>query len=71
TIPVEDPIRLQWIAEILYPNDIKKQTREVIKHTILMAYAYPISDTEIDNLLNLAENEYSANYSRFYCHQGE
>lgn len=65
TTPVEDPIRLQWLAEVLYPQLISRDVRTEIRETLQAAYHYRPSDEDIDRLLNIKENHFSAHYTRF------
>lgn len=64
SIPVEEPIRLQWLAETLYPQ-LPARTRNEIKETFLAAYGYTIDEEDIDQMLFLAENMGSHGYERF------
>lgn len=64
SIPVEDPIRLQWLAEILYPK-LPIRTREEVKETFFSAYGYTIDEDDIDRMLFLSENFGSHGYERF------
>lgn len=64
SVPVEDPIRLQWLAEILYPQ-LPARTREEVRETFLAAYAYSIGEEDIDRMLFLSENLDSHGYERF------
>ncbi|SHI08331.1 ABC transporter substrate-binding protein [Pollutimonas bauzanensis] len=66
SIPVEDPIRLQWLAEILYPQVMPATIRQEVVATILAAYDYRMSENDIDTLLNLQANQASQNYQRFF-----
>lgn len=65
SIPVEDPIRLQWLAEILYPEILPATTRQQIADTVMAAYDYRMSEDDIDTLLDLQANRASYAYQRF------
>lgn len=65
SIPVEDPIRLQWLAEILYPETLPATTRQQIAETVASAYGYRMSEDDIDTLLHLQANQASHAYRRF------
>ncbi|ODU59089.1 MAG: hypothetical protein ABT02_11840 [Comamonadaceae bacterium SCN 68-20] len=65
SIPVEDPIRLQWLAEILYPEVIPPMARQEVMATVMAAYGYRMSEDDIDELLNLQANLASRGYPRF------
>ncbi len=65
TAPVEDPIRLQWISEILYPDTVSARTREEARATFFAVYDYRLGNGDIDRMLYLPENAGSAGYERF------
>jgi iron complex transport system substrate-binding protein len=65
SIPVEDPIRLQWLAEILHPEVIPPMMRREVAETVMAAYGYRMSEDDIDELLNLRANLASQGYQRF------
>lgn len=65
SIPAEDPIRLQWLAEILYPEHLPPTARHEVAATVAAAYAYRMSEAEIDEVLNLPANQASQGYRRF------
>ncbi|MEJ0039505.1 MAG: ABC transporter substrate-binding protein [Gammaproteobacteria bacterium] len=64
--PVENSLKMQWIAELIYP-DMKPRMplRTAIRDAYRSAFAYEMSDDDIDALLRLDENRISANYRRF------
>lgn len=65
SIPVEDSIRLQWLAEILHPEAIPAMARQEVATTVMAAYGYRMSEDDIDELLNLQANLASRGYQRF------
>jgi iron complex transport system substrate-binding protein len=63
--PIEDPLLLTWMAEIIYPDIMPRRLREEYKETYQEVYHYSISDNEIDKAIYLDENRQSAGYDRF------
>ncbi|MEJ1960989.1 MAG: ABC transporter substrate-binding protein [Gammaproteobacteria bacterium] len=64
--PVENALLMQWIAELLYPDmKMRVPLRTAIRNAYRSAFAYEMSDDDIDALLRLDENGISANYQRF------
>ncbi len=64
-LPVEDPIRWQWLAEILHPDRVPPSMRAEVRETLQLAYHYTPTDADLDRLLRLQENAESAGYGRF------
>ncbi|MEJ1960992.1 MAG: ABC transporter substrate-binding protein [Gammaproteobacteria bacterium] len=63
---VEAPLLAQWIAELIYPGiTFRVPLRNAIRDAYREAYAYEMSDDDIDALLRLDENAISASYERF------
>ncbi len=64
--PVENPLLMQWMAEIIYPDiALRVPMRTAIRDTYREIFAYEMSDEDIDAMLRLRENGISANYERF------
>ena len=63
--PVEDPLLLRWMAEVLYPEVMPCKLRDEYKETYQEVYHYSISDDEIDKAIYLEENRLSSGYNRF------
>lgn len=63
--PVEDPLLIEWMAEVFYPDIMPRRLREEYKETYWDVYHYHISDDEIDKAIFLDENCRSAGYERF------
>lgn len=64
SLPVTEPIRLRWLAEILFP-DLACQARTEVRETFAEAYGLALAGDEIDALLELPANRESAGYARF------
>ncbi len=63
--PIDDPLRLLWMAEIFYPDAMAHKLRDEFRETYRTVYHYAISDDEIDKAIFLKENISSAGYNRF------
>lgn len=63
--PVEFPLRLRWMAEILYPVQLSRTLREEFRKTYAEVYGYTLTDRDLDVALKLTDNERSAGYDRF------
>ncbi len=64
-VPVDDPLLLLWMEEVLNPDQTPTQIREWIRESYDEVYRYPIDDNEIDKILFLQQNADSSSYSRF------
>ncbi len=65
---IEWPLLLRWYAELLYPRELDMKFRSDFKRAYDETYGIAVSDGELDDILFLAENSLSANYSRFAGH---
>jgi iron complex transport system substrate-binding protein len=63
--PVEDPLLLEWLGEILHPGVGPCPLREQYRLAYRSIYRYVLSDDEIDAALWLDRNRHSAGYGRF------
>lgn len=62
---VEEPLMLQWLAEILHPDGMPRQFREKLRKTYADVYGVALSDDAMDETLRLDENAGSAGFARF------
>jgi ABC-type Fe3+-hydroxamate transport system substrate-binding protein len=62
---VDDPVRLDWMAEIFHPGAMTPTLRHLAKTTFLQTYNYELSNSQLDSILRIAENRGSAGYTRF------
>jgi iron complex transport system substrate-binding protein len=69
--PLEDRIRLQWIAEILYPDLVPRRARQDVTEAYVDMFGYRPSKTEIDRVLRVNANRESVNGARFAAQVGE
>jgi iron complex transport system substrate-binding protein len=62
---VEEPLLLEWMAEILHPDTMPRNYRDKLRATYAFAYGVTLSDDAIDANLRMDENTGSAGYERF------
>jgi iron complex transport system substrate-binding protein len=62
---LEEPLLLDWLAEIFYPDVTPLQLRAKYKQTFLELFQYQLSDDEIDRAIYVEENLQSQDYERF------
>ena len=62
---VDSPLFSRWLAELLYPEKLSRQTRQHMRRTYQQEFGYRISDAELDESLALNENKRSIGYERF------
>ncbi len=62
---VELPLFWQWLAEILYPQQIQHRFRTMFRETYQSIYGYKLGDDEIDQAIYMQANKQSAEYLRF------
>lgn len=63
--PVEEPLLLEWLAELFHPERMPHRLRSEFKETYEGVYHYRLNNDEIDRTLFLKENLFSAGYARF------
>jgi iron complex transport system substrate-binding protein len=63
--PVEDPLLIDWMAEIFHPEVMPRRLRQEYRECYRDLYHYKISEDEIDRAIYLPENMRSAGYERF------
>lgn len=63
--PVEDPLLLLWMEELLYPQRMPRRLRQEFRATFAEVYGYQIRDDEIDQIIYFDQNQHSAYYDRF------
>lgn len=61
---VEEPIMLQWMSEIIYP-ETERRFRSKLRQAYADVYGFSLTDDAIDETLVLRENADSADYARF------
>ena len=64
---VEYPIYTRWLAEILHP-ELEPKLREVMRKSYLRELRYTMSDQDLDQLLAVPDNRFSADHERFEAH---
>jgi iron complex transport system substrate-binding protein len=62
---LEEPLLLDWLAEIFYPDAAPPQLRAKYKQAFLELFQYQLSDDEIDRAIYVKENLQSQGYERF------
>ncbi len=62
---VDDPVRLDWMAEIFHPDAMQPALRSLARIAFRRTYNYEISDSQLDSILRMTENRGSAGYARF------
>lgn len=62
---LEEPLLLDWLAEIFYPDVTPPQLRAKYKQTFWELFQYQLSDDEIDRAIYVKENLQSQGYERF------
>ena len=62
---VELPLKVRWMAELLYPNQMPSRLREDFRKTYCDVYGYRLDDSALDKALRLTENSASGGYERF------
>ncbi len=62
---LEEPLLLDWLAEMFYPGATPPRLRAMYKQTYLDLFQYRLSDDEIDRTIYLKENLQSNGYERF------
>jgi iron complex transport system substrate-binding protein len=62
---VEEPIMLQWMSEVIYPEWTQRRFRMKLRHAYADVYGFNLTDDAIDEALVLRENASSAEYARF------
>lgn len=65
---VEYPLFARWLADLSHPVLPAQDLRRRVAQRIAREFADPLSDTDIDTFLDLAENSGSAGYVRFARH---
>jgi iron complex transport system substrate-binding protein len=62
---VEEPIMLQWMSEVIYPERAERRFRMKLRQAYADVYGFVLTDEAIDEALVLRENAGSAEYARF------
>jgi iron complex transport system substrate-binding protein len=62
---VEYPIYARWLAEVLHPDQLKPKLREIMRQSYRRELHYNMTDRDLDQLLAVADNRFSANHERF------
>lgn len=63
--PVEDPMLVLWMEELLYPDSMPHRLRQEFRETFAEVYGYAIAEDEIDRVIYYEPNQHSAAYGRF------
>ncbi len=62
---VEFPLRLRWMAELMYTGSLRSELRGDFAGTYQDTYGYALNDEEISSALFMEDNLASAGYERF------
>lgn len=62
---IEHPLALRWMAELLYPNAMRPAFRALFREQYQYTYGYTVTDAQIDGVIRVHENRFSAGYDRF------
>ena len=62
---LEFPLYARWLAELLYPNLMQPELRQVMAANYKRTLGYAMSQEQLDQLLAVDDNRYSAGYGRF------
>lgn len=65
---VEYPIYTRWLAEVLHPDLLQSKLRETMRRSYLRELHYNMTDEDLDELLAVPDNRFSANHERFEAH---
>lgn len=65
--PVEEPLLLQWLAEVLHPA-LPHRLRAQYAQAYQIGYGVTPSDAEIDRMIHFDANRTSTDYLRFAAH---
>ncbi len=60
-----NPMWARWTAEIAHPERFHTDLRAKLRERVARFYGYPLSESDLDELLRLTENSGAAGYSRF------
>lgn len=62
---LEEPLLLDWLAEMFYPDVAPPRLRAMYRQTFLELFQFRLSDDEIDRAIYVRENFQSQGYERF------
>lgn len=62
---VEYPLYARWLAEVLHPGELQPKVREIMRESYRRELHYNMTDRDLDQLLAVADNRFSANHERF------
>jgi iron complex transport system substrate-binding protein len=62
---IDNPLLSRWVAEVLHPDRVRPQLREMMRESYRSALGYSVTDAELDEALAMNENSGSAGYERF------
>jgi iron complex transport system substrate-binding protein len=65
TFNLAQPLGSRWMAELAYPDRLQPKLRALFREHYRENYGYSLSEAEVDELLNVAENRNAAGYERF------
>jgi len=62
---VEEPLMLQWLAEVLHPGEVPASFRRDLKATYAAVYGVALSDDAIDATLHVDQHAGASGFERF------
>lgn len=62
---IEDPLMLQWLAEVIHPETAPRRFRQDLKTAYAEVYGVALSDEAIDQTLHFDENAGASGFDRF------
>jgi iron complex transport system substrate-binding protein len=62
---VEYPLYARWLAEVLHPDQLQPKLREIMRESYRRELHYNMTDKDLDQLLAVADNRFSAHHERF------
>lgn len=72
TGPVEEPLLFYWMTQLLHPEITPVISfRQLVKETYHDVFGYPLTDADVDDILNMRANESSTGYHLFSAYSGK
>ncbi len=59
------PLWARWMAEIVHPDRLTPELRDVLRARLIKEFNYQLSDEQIDQLLQINKNKNQPGYARF------
>jgi iron complex transport system substrate-binding protein len=67
---VEYPIYARWLAELLHPDQLQPELRQIMRASYQREIHYTMTDRDLDELLAVDANRFSAHHERFEAPYG-